>query len=58
LENIKEKHHMEDLGIDGWKNNINTDLKREWEGVDWINVTQDKDKWWAFVKTEVKIWVS
>jgi hypothetical protein len=26
--------------------------------VDWINVTQDKDKWWAFVKTEVKIWVS
>ena len=49
---------MEDLGIDGWKDNINTDLKREWEGVDWINVTQDKDKWWTFVKTEVKIWVS
>jgi hypothetical protein len=26
------------------------DLKgREWEGVDWLNLAQDRDKWWAFV---------
>jgi hypothetical protein len=25
-----------------------------WEGVDWIHLAQDKDKWWAYVKTVMK----
>jgi hypothetical protein len=32
-----------------WVDNIKMDL--EWDGVDWIDVAQDRDKWRALVNT-------
>jgi hypothetical protein len=35
------------------------DLKeRGWEDVDWINVVQDWDQWWALVNTVMNLWVA
>jgi hypothetical protein len=35
-----------------WEDNIRIDLREiGWEGVDWIHLAQDRDKWWAFVNT-------
>jgi len=40
LENLKGRDHSEDLGIEGMINII-MDLRAvEWEGVDWIHVSQ------------------
>jgi hypothetical protein len=27
-----------------WVDNIKTDIKREWSGIDWINLTQNRDQ--------------
>jgi hypothetical protein len=27
------------------------------EGVDWINLAQDRDQWWGVVKTVMNLWV-
>jgi hypothetical protein len=33
-----------------WEDNIKMDLQVvEFEGMDWIELAQDKDRWWAFV---------
>jgi len=42
-ENLKGRDHSEDLGIDGRIAMI------ECEGVDWIQLAQDRDKWRALV---------
>jgi hypothetical protein len=56
-ENLKGRESWEDLGID-WEYNIRMSLGEiGWEGVDWINLAQDRDQWWAFVNTVVNIWV-
>ena len=35
-----------------WEDNIKMDKKETgWEGMDWIDLAQDWDKWWAFVRT-------
>jgi hypothetical protein len=40
-----------------WKDNTNMDLKEiEWEG-DWINLAQDRDKWYAVLNTVKNLWV-
>jgi hypothetical protein len=42
----------------GLENNTGIDLKAIWwEGVDWINQAQNKDKWRATVNTVTKLWV-
>ena len=39
-----------------WEDNTEMDLKEViWEGVSWINVTQNSDKWWAVVSTVMNI---
>jgi len=30
--------------------------KTGWEGVDWIHLDQDRNKWCALVKTVKKLW--
>jgi ribosome biogenesis protein Nip4 len=33
-----------------WEDNIRKDLREiVWEGVDWIHLAQDRDRWWALV---------
>jgi hypothetical protein len=37
---------------------IKMDLKEiGWQGVDWIDLAQDRDKWWAFVNMVMKLLV-
>jgi len=32
-------------------------LEIKWEGVDWINLFQNRDKWLAVVNTVMNLWV-
>ena len=33
-----------------WEDNTKTGLRETgWEDVEWINLAQDRDKWWALV---------
>jgi hypothetical protein len=35
-----------------WMDNIKIDLREiGWGGVDWIDMAQDRDQWWALVNT-------
>jgi hypothetical protein len=41
-----------------WVGNIKLDLIGiEWCGVDWIGLTQDREKWRGLVNTVMKFWV-
>jgi hypothetical protein len=42
LENLKGRDHVEDLGVDRKINR--KDLRLGWEGVDWIHLSQDRDR--------------
>jgi hypothetical protein len=42
-----------------WKDNIRIDLMEiEWEGMNWIQLAQDKDQWLAFVNMVINLSVS
>jgi hypothetical protein len=42
-----------------WEDNIKMDLREmEFGDVDWINLAQDRDRWWAVVNTVMNLWVS
>jgi hypothetical protein len=42
-----------------WQYDIKTDLReKEWGGMDWINMTQDRKQWWALMSTVMKIQVT
>jgi hypothetical protein len=35
-----------------WMDNVKIDLRYiGWDGVDWIDMAQDRDQWWALVNT-------
>jgi len=47
---LKERDHLEDLRH-RWVNNIMMDLLEVGCGsMDWIELAQDRDRWWALVK--------
>jgi hypothetical protein len=40
----------------GWVGNIKMDLiKIGWDVMDWINLAQDRDQWWALVNTVMNV---
>ena len=42
-----------------WEENIKMDLQEVgWGHVDWIDLAQDRDSWWALVNAEMNIRVS
>ena len=42
----------------GWGDNIKMYIQKGWEGVEWIQTTQDRGEWREFVKTEINIlWI-
>ena len=42
-----------------WEDNIKIDLQEVGGGcVDWMELAQDRDRWWALVSTVMNIWVS
>jgi hypothetical protein len=56
--NLMETDHLEDLGLDG-KVILRFILKEiGWEGMNWIDLAKDRDKWWAVVNVVMKLQVS
>jgi hypothetical protein len=54
-ESQKERDHYEDKDIGGW-----TVLKwilEGWDGMDWIELAQDRDQWRALVSTVMNLLV-
>jgi hypothetical protein len=46
---LRVRDQLEDPG-GGREDNIKTDLQEvEWEGMDWIDLSQDRDRRWALV---------
>ena len=44
----RPRHRWEDITMDS------TEIR--WEGLDWIDVVQDRDKWQAVVNAVMKLW--
>jgi hypothetical protein len=40
-----------------WVDNIKMDLRDKWDGMDWIDLAQDRDQWWALVNTIMNLQV-
>jgi len=41
-----------------WEDNINMDLQEVGcESIDWIELAQDRDRWWALVYVAMNLWV-
>jgi hypothetical protein len=41
-----------------WVDNIKMDLREiGWGGMDWIDLSQDRDQWRALVNTVMNVWV-
>ena len=41
-----------------WKDNIKMCLREVGcEGMDWIELAQDRDRWWALVNAVMNVWV-
>jgi hypothetical protein len=41
-----------------WEDNIKMYLEEVgWKGMEWIDVAQDRDRWWAPVNAIMKLWV-
>jgi hypothetical protein len=41
-----------------WVDNIKMDLREiGWDGMDWIDLAQDRDQWTALVNTIMNLWV-
>ncbi|PNF16896.1 hypothetical protein B7P43_G04720 [Cryptotermes secundus] len=38
-----------------WVDNIRMDLREIWDGMDWINLAQDRDQWRALVNTVMNL---
>ena len=50
--NRRERDHWGDLGVDGWI--ILGWISRRWD-VDWIRLTQDRDRWRTLVSTVMNL---
>jgi hypothetical protein len=41
-----------------WEDNIKMDLQEVGlRGMDWIDLVQDRDRWWALVNAGMNLWV-
>jgi hypothetical protein len=53
----KERDHWEHQDVSG-VDNVKMDLREiEWDGMDWIDLAQDRDQWRALVNTVIDLWV-
>jgi hypothetical protein len=50
-ESKKEGDHWKVQGISGWRGLG----EKEWDGMDWIDLAQDRDQWRALVNTVVNL---
>jgi hypothetical protein len=55
--NLKETAHWEKLQR-RWEDNIKMDLQKVgWGDMNWIDLTQDRDRWWALVNAVTNLQV-
>jgi hypothetical protein len=58
LEGTPEEQRPLEIPGHRWGDSIRMHLKEiRWEEKDWIDLTQNRDKWLAVVKTLLSIWV-
>lgn len=50
---LKGRDHPKDMGADRTKHKKICFMKLEFEGVDWIHLSQNRDRWWAHVNNTV-----
>ena len=56
--NLRERDNLQDLGVD--ENIILRWIFRKLDGVwaiDWMELAQDRDRWWAIVNVEMNLQV-
>jgi hypothetical protein len=54
-EDLRERDHLEDLGMVG-KNKIKmNNVEIGWECMEWIDLVLDTGTWWAFVKAVISL---
>jgi len=53
--NLRERDHLGPRHR--WEDNINDLQEVGCEGMDWIELAQDRDRWWALVNIVMKLWV-
>jgi hypothetical protein len=51
---LKGRNYFEDMGVNE-KMILEWILGKQREGVDWIHLAQDRDQWWALVKSVMKL---
>jgi hypothetical protein len=52
--NLRERDHFEDQGLDGMI--ILRCILRKWDvGVNWIDMAQDRNRWWALVNAVMSL---
>jgi hypothetical protein len=51
----EERKSLQDISVDGGKN-INMDVQGiEWDGLNWIDLAQDRGKWWVVLNMVVNL---
>jgi hypothetical protein len=56
-ESQKEGDHWEAQDVGGWIISNLILRERGWDGVDWIDMAQDRYQWRALVNTILNLWV-
>jgi hypothetical protein len=53
--NLRERDHLVDKGVDG--RIILRGIFRKWDvgGMDWIELAQDRDRWWVLVNAVMNL---
>jgi hypothetical protein len=52
---LRERDHLEDLGVDGSRI-VKMELQEVgWEGLDWTDLTQNRDRWRVLVNVVMNL---